>query len=525
LNWVSHTTTYLKGNAMGSLRLRLTIAWMIFVPCFPVAKAEEARRQKFLFVDNHAVAKGDGVHRVWNSAEKANGAQPVRFWQRDPQGNRVPLKAAIYASAIYDESRSIFQIWCRVFPGLQPGKALEGTEAHKFMRYGYCESRDGIDFDLISELKGLYSNGDYNIVVTLDPRATDPRHRYKAGYDGARPGLPNGACLAHSADGIEWTPYHEGKPVTGRAADFTNCLIWDEPAGLYRLFTRTDYGSGGGPGEVRGMRMMTNTDFENSPAAWTTVREWKLDREGTDEHKRRQIYTMTDWQYGGLHFGLFSIYEWPNDFSEGQTTDHVKRHERDVVNTYLATSRDAVNWDLAAIYTEQPLVKRGGDNAWDKDMVFPSSWIITRDQEHWIYYGGANERHGVAEIFQPKRDMAIGLAKLPLDRFAGLRATDKPGTIVTKPFKLTAPEIILNADARDGEISIELLDADGQPIAQLSGTNAAVLRNMNEMKWRANWNSPELKRRIGQTAQLRFRLQNATLYAVQIAEGTADKRS
>jgi len=78
--------------------------------------------------------------------------------------------------------------------------------------------------------------------------------------------------------------------------------------------------------------------------------------------------------------------------------------------------------------------------------------------------------------------MAIGLAKLPLDRFAGLRAADKPGTIVTKPLKLTSPEILLNADARDGEISMEVLDANGQPIAELSGMHAAVLRNMNEVE-------------------------------------------
>ena len=487
-----------------------------------VAMAEGVRSipvgQRQLFLDDEAIASSGGVKRIWTSAKKANEGKPLRFWQRDQQGNRVPLKAAIYASALYDDKRGVFQMWCRVFPGLPHGTALEGTEVHKYMRYGYCESRDGIDFDLISELKGLHSNGDYNIVVTLDQHATDPQHRYKAGYDGAPSGFPNGACLAHSADGIEWTPYHDGKPVTGRAADFTNCLIWDDAARVYRLFTRTDYGPGGGPGEIRGMRMMTNPDVAKSPADWTTVREWQLDREGPAEHQRRQIYTMTDWQYAGLHFGLFSIYEWPNDFREGKTTDHVKRHERDVINTYLATSRDTIHWNLDAIYAGQPLIERGGDNAWDKDMVFPSSWIITRDQEHWIYYGGANERHGVAEIFQPKREMAIGLAKLPLDRFAGLRAGEKPGVIVTKPFKLSAPAILLNAAAHGGEVAIDLLEADGQPIAELSGANALVLKNADEIAWRADWKSPEVKRRVGQLVQLRFRLQHATVYGFQLPE-------
>jgi hypothetical protein len=469
-----------------------------------------------LFVDDHEIENSDRVTRVWNTARKVNDGKPIRFWHRDANGTRAPLKASIYASAMYDEQRRVFQIWCRVFPGLKLGTALEGTEVHRYMRYGYCESRDGIDFDLVSELRGLHSNGDYNIVVTLDPHAADPRHRYKAGYDGAPSGFPNGACLAHSADGIEWTPYHDGKPVTGRAADFTNCLIWDDMAQTYRLFTRTDYGPAGGPNEVRGMRMMTNPDVENSPSNWQTIRQWKFDRDGPDESHRRQIYTMTDWQHGGVHFGLFSVYEWPNDFSEGKATDHVKRHERDVINAYVATSRDAVAWDLSAIYAGKPLIERGGDNAWDKDMVFPTSWIITRENEHWIYYGGANERHGVAEIFQPKREMAIGLAKLPLDRFAGLHADEQPGIVVTKPFKLSAAELTLNADAKDGEVSIDVLESDSTPITELSGANAVTLKSLDAIAWSAKWTSPELTRRIGQMVRLRFRLHNATLYAFQV---------
>jgi len=500
---------------MRDTRTLLTV-WLALFLCTESSWGQEQKRQKYLFVDDHEVASSHGVTRVWQAARKANEAKPIRFWQRDETGKRLPLVAAIYASAMYDPRRGVFRMWSRVFPGLKPGAALEGTETHKHMRYGYCESRDGIDFDLVSELKGLHSNGDYNIVVTLDPHATDPQHRYKAGYDGAPSGYPNGACLAHSADGIEWTPYHDGQPVTGRAADFTNCLIWDERASVYRLFTRTDYGTAGGTGEIRGMRMMTNPDVGKSPSNWTTVRQWKLGREGPEEHTRRQIYTMTDWQYEGVHFGLFSIYEWPNDFSEGKTSDHVRRHERDVINTYLATSRDAVHWDFSTIYAGKPLIDRGGDNAWDKDMVFPSSWIITREQEHWIYYGGANERHGVAEIFQPKRDLAIGLAKLPLDRFAGLNAGERPGTIVTKPFKLSTSEIAINADARNGDVTIDVLDGNGQLVAELSGANGVTLINSDEMVWRAEWKSPEFVRRVGQMVRLRFRLRNATLYAFRV---------
>ncbi|MBM3457142.1 MAG: hypothetical protein FJX77_01205 [Armatimonadetes bacterium] len=499
---------------------RILVAGLALLLLASTGWGQAPEPQKLLFVDDHEVAASQGVTRVWHAARKANDAKPIRFWQRDGQGNRVPLKAAIYTSALYDPSRGLFRMWCRVFPGLKPGTALEGTESHRYMRYGYCESRDGIDFELVSELKGLHSNGDYNIVVTLDPHASDPQHRYKAGYDGAPPGFPNGACLAHSADGIQWTPYHDGKPVTGRAADFTNCVIWDNAARVYRLFTRTDYGTGGGTGEIRGMRMMTNPDVEKSPSTWKTERQWKLDREGPEEHRRRQIYTMTDWQYGGLHFGLCSIYEWPNDFSEGKTTDHVRRHERDVINTYLATSRDAVHWDLSAIYAGQPLIQRGGENAWDKDMVFPSSWMITRGQEHWIYYGGANERHGVAEIFQPKRDMAMGLAKLPLDRFAGLTAGDRPGTIVTKPFVLRHPRLSLNAATWDkGTIHVEVLTRDSRPVAGFGTAEARAIQG-DALDHPIAWNgNRDVSKLMGKEIRLKFTLIRARLHAMTLSAG------
>ena len=35
------------------------------------------------------------------------------------------------------------------------------------------------------------------------------------------------------------------------------------------------------------------------------------------------------------------------------------RHERDVVNTYLSSSRDGIDWDLSWIYANEPFLPRG----------------------------------------------------------------------------------------------------------------------------------------------------------------------
>ena len=47
--------------------------------------------------------------------------------------------------------------------------------------------------------------------------------------------------LGYSADGIHWNAYNDGKPVTHRAADTYNQIVWDAEAKVYRMFTRTDF--------------------------------------------------------------------------------------------------------------------------------------------------------------------------------------------------------------------------------------------------------------------------------------------
>jgi len=423
-----------------------------------------------------------------------------------------------------------------------------GTE----YRRGYSESEDGIHFRLISLLEGLTTGGDTNLVVTIDCHENDPEHRYKIGYDCKC--AVHGAALAHSSDGIHWTPYNDGQPVTDRAADFTNQIYWDPQIQAYRLITRTDFGWGGGPLagtvdvkvgghplEVRGVRSMTNPDLKSNPTNWKVEQQWFLDgdkqlpknrplveellknpdylKRAREQALRRQVYVMTTWIYEGVYFGLMSVLEWPTDVSEGVETDHFSRHERSVENFYIATSRDGIGWDFDWIYSGQPFVPRGLDGAWDKDMVFPTSQIITHKDKHWIYYGGTNERHGTAEKnVWFKRDGSLGLAWLRLDGFVAVVAGDKTGTIITKPFQLQGTKLELNVDAMDhGMMCVELLDESEKPIAEFSGENAEWFRGVDQLRFQPAWvNQADLTPLQGKTVRLKIRLRNASLYAFQV---------
>lgn len=472
--------------------------------------------EKQLFVDDQVVERMPNIARELGTVTKANGGQPIAFW-RTSSDRRLPMPAwQLFHSVYHDARRGVFRMWCRGLPSDDANRA-DGTLDWDKVRYVYCESTDGVNFELKGELQGLYSRGDYNLVVTYDESESDPEHRYRIGYDGAKAEFPNGACLAHSSDGIHWTPYYDGKPVTGRAADFSNQIFWDPGAKLYRLFTRTDFGDAGGVNERRGVRMMTNPDVKREPANWTTVRNWQFEREGPLEWKRRQPYMMTDWIYHGVHFALMSVYEWPVDYSEGMETDKFTRHERDINNFYIATSRDADNWDLRWIYGGRPFVPRGGNGSWDKDLLFPSSRIITLDDKHWIYYGGCNERHGTPGVCLPQRDPGIGLAWLRLDGFVALTASDTVGTVVTKPFRLEGNSVQVNVDARRGEAKIGVLSADGQPIPGFALDEACSYRGLDELRLEPRWkNQRDLASLRGRDIRLQFQLQNASLYSFQV---------
>jgi hypothetical protein len=156
-----------------------------------------------------------------------------------------------------------------------------------------------------------------------------------------------------------------------------------------------------------------------------------------------------------------------------------------------------VNFDKSWVHNRKPLVPRGPAGSFDKDGIKPPAQILTLNDEHWIYYGGMNERH-----YSRGRHLNIGLAKLPLDRFIGQAASAKEGIIITKPFTLDGDTLEVNVDAKSGWVKVELLDAAGDVISGKRTTHVDELRLTPKLKFQKH------KRK---TVKLKFTLQNAKL--------------
>ena len=461
------------------LVVSLCVAWVISTS---VAADEplEIGTSPQLFADDFLIESSRHLRRVAHQAVKANDGEPIFTSGR------------LYGTVLYDDGK--FKMWWR--HQNQSG-------------YSYAESADGVSFETKAELSGINFAGDYTLAVEIDENAPDDSAKFIAGYDA--PGMAAG--IAKSTDGINWTPLNDGKPVTHRAADTYNQVLWDKAAGNYKLFTRTDFGTGGGAGEVRGHRVMTNPNIHEDPTNWELVKEWIFHIHGESEKQRRQIYALTDWIYHGQHFSLMSVYEHIDDFSEGPQ-DKNKRHDKDVMNIYLGRSRDGASWDLSSVYAEKPLIERGGEGAFDNGIAIAASSIVTHDNKHWIYYSGWNERHGNAD--EPReRDAAIGLATMRLEGFYSLQAQQRKGTMTTRAFVLGGDEIQINVNAVAGEVTAEILDARGKTVPEFSGENAASLIKVDDVRAALKW-PQTLTRLNGSVIKLKLTMKNAHVYAMKV---------
>jgi len=262
---------------------------------------------------------------------------------------------------------------------------------------------------------------------------------------------------------------------------------------------------------------MTNPDVKADPTNWTTVRNWIFDREGPAEVKRRQIHTVNFWQHEGIDFGLMVVMEWPAfNIPQVDSSRDKRRHERDVWNVYLATRRGGheADWDLSWIYAEKPLIPRGGEGSFDKDLIHNAPRIVTHGDLHWLYYTGWPNGH-MRHPYLP----AIGLATLPLDRFVSLEPwkTNEAGWIITRPFQLEGNQLELNANAAAGSIRMEILDEDGNAAPGFSRDDCQPLAKVDGLRLRPRWkNQADLNSLIGQTVRLKIELERASLFAFQV---------
>jgi hypothetical protein len=184
--------------------------------------------------------------------------------------------------------------------------------------------------------------------------------------------------------------------------------------------------------------------------------------------------------------------------SENQDGFHWHRPDR---NPFIAATRKQGDWDFNYIH-------------------IASTVCAVFSDKIYFYYGGWSGE-------SPKRgsDMysgrAIGIAALRRDGFASMSATEQPGVLTTRPVVFDGKFPFVNVDTQDGELTVEILDENNQPIPAFGKEHSVPVKG-NSVKQPLQWTgSNDLASLAGKPVRFRFFLSKGHLYAFWVSRDSS----
>jgi hypothetical protein len=335
--------------------------------------------------------------------------------------------------------------------------------------------------------------------VVRDHGSTDPAHRYRAlGYRGGPDG--RGYWAAHSADGIHWQPY-PGNPVL-EGGD--TCTLSRDPAsGEFLAFHKRAH-------EYRGhvrrlVYLATSPDMQTWSEPYLVMAPDAEDDEATRSRGGicSQFYNMSAFPWGDGWLGLvthFSYMAALGDTGPGQSP-----HDGPI-EAQLVHSRDGRTWQRCSDRT--PIIGRG-PHPYDRGCILGvANQPVASGDQMWLYYTAINTTHGGT---LPTKEVTVGRASWPRDRWAGLEAGPEPAVVETVPVTLGHGDLTVNASAAAGEIRVEVIDGAGAPVPGCEAHACAPIcgdRLSHPVRWATRDCAP-----TGSPVQLRFLMRRARLFS------------
>lgn len=464
----------------------------------PATQSVDARMGPHLFVDEFLIAQSSGVTRA-TQHPKRHLDGPVVGWE---QHTTQP-----YVSVLRDPQSGTFRMWYNAYSGSETAIA-------------YAESDDGQKWKtpklgLVGSDNRLIvigrspEHGSYGVSVLDDRgRDPDPRRRYKLlWWSGTSE--PAGVSAAWSADGLVWTQY-DGNPVVpyypgdhpkaavgvGDIVDLFYDPIRNRYASLLKLHANQ---SDGWTRSGRAFRRLVGQSISNDFFKWNEP--WRVITPQPEDEGKLEFYGAGGTIARGQLLITF-VRMLHDDYSPepgGELTG--------IGYTTLATSRDGVSWQRQedVFFDRNPV-----PGTWDRAMTWVSSALPVGD-ELFLYYGGYKRGHKV----EPERERQIGLVKMPMDRFVALQSMGrKHGTIQTILLHdLDIQRLVLNADAANGTIRVQVREAGGRVAPGLSFDDCVPITG-NGLTLPVRWKTG-IERLQGEV-RLEFEITNSKLFGFEV---------
>lgn len=488
----------------------------------PPSSASDART--VLMADAEAILYHSGLEQVQG--------RPERIATNPVIANDKPWEVAIaYCSIQQNPSTGLYQCWYQSYAG---SRAQDPTRRVVLC---YATSKDGLVWEKPS--LGLYDfNGDpdtnivlvgnggrsvnYGASVLIDSRDADPGRRYKLAYwdfapteASERPGL----CVAFSPDGVHWTKHPQAPLLQGAYGESTQPpfqadaaqepqtrpsisdvmdLMWDPVGAHFSLYTKTWVDAPDGRRFwKRAIVRSTSTDFVH----WTAP-EMILHPNRPDDG---QFHGLSVVHAHGLYLGLLQRLDF-GGFDQGGSGR---------MPAELIWSQDGQHWQRP--FSDDWFLPLHPDStAFDAGCLWTSATVMHHEKASYLYYGAYPSWHADFNA----QGTGIGVRVLPRDRWVGLHPQGEIGQVTFKPWHIEAgSHLTLNADASEGELRVEWLDASGYRIQGLTQTDGPPLKGdhlEHRPKWKTRTPSGSASNTPSGMAQLRVHLQGATLYAVTL---------
>jgi hypothetical protein len=443
-----------------------------------------------LFVDDFLIEHST-LKRIFHQPREHKNNPLLRPDQPWEQVGASPMAMPFSDGVWYDPKDRLFKMW--YMGGYGQAVCLAFSE-------------DGVrwtkpKFDVKKGTNITHPGPRDSATVWLSSHESDPKRRFvlfRSHSDGKR----FGQSLHFSPDGIHWS---ERILRTGSTGDRTTAF--------YNPFRKVwVYSIRHGWGLPRRRRYWETTDLVKGPM-WNAIDEpgmWvgsdSLDHQRDDLKTVPQLYNLDCVAYESLLLGMFSIWRGDKNIPAGRPKPN---------DICLGFSRDGFYWDQPDRRAFIGVSEKPGDWNWGNVQSVGGCCLVVGD-ELWFYHSGRASSPGG----KGNRDAggAAGLAILRRDGFASLDAGEQGGAITTRPLQFKGKHLFVNADVKDGELTAEVLDRNGQVIAGFAKSDCVACR-ADRTKQRLAWKKGDLNAVAGMPVKFRFHLKNARMYAFWVSSG------
>ena len=499
---------------------------------------------KHLLIDDHIIAESTGLTRTMH---KPGNRRLVLKADRPSDGTDITTASAPMWIPEENQYRMIYE--ARGVPGRNKGMVGKA--------YGIAVSGDGLTWEKpdlgLVEFEGKPTNwyptpGDYRLWhVVHDPDDEDDRRRYKGLLK-----LEGGHHPVTSPDGYHWDKVDTPLLPSGDAGTLTYdrerrrfmalLKYQGEHGRAYNLSTSEDYINWSALEHVFGTDGQDQLDavdvirarIANPSLAMPLLVEpdpslgFERPSDYPNDVWRAECYNIGLFPYEDVYIGILMIF-----YPTGQSLPS-KRNTDGFHLLQLGMTRDLKTWerlgDREAFIGPSPLTN-GLVGNYDRLQLQPTNVPIDMGDHLRFYYEGMKRRvpqHDIWTDGTPRDPFTLSpeeqadwledthtgiyVRELRKDGFVSLDAASE-GSLLTEPITVSGQQLLVNADASQGQIGVEILDVASHPIPGFAIGNGKPIEE-NGIALRVSWNGKDgIGALDGQSVRVRFHLTNARLYA------------